>query len=441
MRTIAYLFPLFPVINQTFTLREVVWLKEQGYDVRLISLLSRVEARQQPEGRALMDETHYCPKFLTWALWGPFFRALAKRPFEVVKMFWKVVTAFGEKAPRPGGPAPGPATFSFSEWLDVLYRGTAWFYFVKSLTMVPYAIYLAEYVRRENIAHVHCQWATYPATVGMLAKQWAGVPYSIAAHAYDIYLVPRMLTSKLENAEFVVTCADFNRQNLAAQCSDAAAERIHLNYHGTDMDRFHPGERESAKRRIVTSVGWLKEYKGFHVVLDAIGLLVERGYDVELHLAGDGPQKEWLERRAEELGIPDRLVLHGFIDHSTLSDLYRRTDVFAMGSIEMSNFGRQDVIPNVLAEAMASGVPVVATRMGGIPELVEDRVDGLLVPQRDPEAMAAGLAEVLDAPDEAEERAVAGRAKVFRIWDRSQNLKELAGILEHYVGDDGRAAA
>ncbi|MFT4570796.1 MAG: colanic acid/amylovoran biosynthesis glycosyltransferase [Hyphomicrobiaceae bacterium] len=441
MRTIAYLFPLFPVINQTFTLREVVWLKEQGYDVRIISLLSRVQEQQQPEARALMEDTHYCPRFFTWELWGPTLRAFFKTPFGVLKLFAKVLSAFREKAPRPGGPAPGPATFSFSEWIDVLYRGTAWFYLVKSLTMVPYAIYLSEYVKREGIAHVHCQWATYPATVGMLAKQWSGVTYSIAAHAYDIYLVPRMLTSKIENAEFVVTCADFNRQNLAAQCSPAAAEHIHLNYHGTDMNRFHPGEHVPAARRIVTSVGWLKEYKGFHVVLDAIGLLVERGYDIELHLAGDGPQRGWLERRAAELGIADRLVLHGFVDHPTLSDLYRRTEVFAMGSIEMSNFGRQDVIPNVLAEAMASGVPIVATRMGGIPELVEDQVDGLLVEQRDPEAMAAGLAEVLDAPAEAAARATTAREKVHRIWDRNLNLRQLVTVFERYIGSDGKEAA
>jgi colanic acid/amylovoran biosynthesis glycosyltransferase len=197
LRTVAYLFPLFPVINQTFTLREVVWLKEQGYDVRIVSLLSRVEARQQPEGQALVEQTHYCPRFLTRELWAPVGRALLKDPDGVLKLFGKVLSAFREKAPRPGGPAPGPATFSWSEWIDVLYRGTSWFYLVKSLTMVPYAIYLAEYAEKEGIAHVHCQWATYPATVGMLARQWAGIPYSIAAHAYDIYLVPRMLTSNI----------------------------------------------------------------------------------------------------------------------------------------------------------------------------------------------------------------------------------------------------
>jgi colanic acid/amylovoran biosynthesis glycosyltransferase len=443
LKRIAYLFPLFPVINQTFTLREVVWLKEQGYDLRIISLLSRVEERQQPEGRALMAETFYCPRFLTWELWKPFFGGLRRTPLKLIGLFVIVIKAWFEKGERPGSgaPSPGPATFSFSEWLDVLYRGTAWFYLLKSLTMVPYAVYLAEHLRREEIDHVHCQWATYPATVGLLMKKWAGIPYSIAAHAYDIYLVPRMLTSKLENAEFVVTCADFNRRNLAAQCSAEAAKRIHLNYHGTDLDRFMPGEHVPATRRRVVSVGWLKEYKGFHVLLDAVGILVERGYDLELHLAGDGPQRPWLEKRAGELGISDRLVLHGFVDHERLREIYRSSDVFAMGSIEMSNFGRQDVIPNVLAEAMACGVPVVSTRMGGIPELIEHEKEGLLVEQRSPEAMAEGLAAVLDDPIAAATRAANARERVGEIWDRKNNLEDLAKILEHYVGGLARKAA
>lgn len=441
MKRIAYLFPLFPVINQTFTLREVVWLKEQGYDFQIVSLLSRVEQQQQPEGRALMDETFYCPRFLTTELWGPFLSGFLKHPLKVIGLFLLVVKAWFEKAQRPGGVSPGPATFSFSEWLDVLYRGTAWFYLLKSLTMVPYAIYLSAYLQREGIGHVHCQWATYPATVGLLMKRWSGITYSIAAHAYDIYLVPRMLTSKLENAEFVVTCADFNRRNLAALCSPEAAKRIHLNYHGTDLYRFVPCEHTPEPRRRIVSVGWLKEYKGFHVLLDAVGQLLARGYDLELHLAGDGPQRDWLEKRATELGIRDRLILHGFVDHQRLREIYGASDVFAMGSIEMSNFGRQDVIPNVLAEAMACGVPVVSTRMGGIPELIEDGEEGILVEQRSVEAMAAGLATVLDDPTAALERARKAREKVGRIWDRQNNLADLAKILEHYVGTQDRAAA
>jgi glycosyltransferase involved in cell wall biosynthesis len=438
----AYLFPLFPVITQTFTLEEVLGMKRMGYDIRIVSLLSRVEEEQQPRARDLVAETHYCPRFVDMGLWRPFLSALLRRPTAVLGLFATVISAWSEKLPtRESEGQGGPATFKWSEYLDLLYRGSAGFYLLKSLTMVPYAVYLAGYLRAQGIEHVHCQWATYPATVALLMKQWDGISYSISCHAYDIYLMPRMLPAKLENAEFVVTCADYNRQYLRSLCSPEAAGRIHLNYHGTDLERFRPAERVAHERFRLVSAGWLKEYKGFHIVLEAVAALVARGVDVEFHLAGDGPQREFLEKRAEELGISDRVVLHGYLSHQDLGGLYQQSDAFVIGSIGFGSFGRQDVIPNVIPEAMAVGIPVVATRLGGIPEILEDGVDGLLVPQRNPEAMADALEHIYRQPAQARERADHARARILEIWDRRENLRELAAIFEARIGGGDRADA
>lgn len=436
MRRIAYLFPLFPVINQTFTLAEVIGLKRRGYDIRLYSLLSRVDRKlQQAEARALLDETHYCPGYASLALWAPLLRGLRRDPGRVAALFAAVWRAWRQHVPtRRGGSAPAPDTFTIGEWIDVLYRGNRYFYLIKSWLMVPHALYLAEVFRREGIVHVHCHWATYPATVGMLIKQWARIPFSVTAHAYDIHMMPWMLPAKLETADFFVTCADYNRRYLATLCSPQAAGRIVLNYHGTDLERFQPGERSPGRQFRIVSVGWFKEYKGFHFVVDAVAMMARRGIDVVLHLAGDGPQRGYLQEQASRLGIADRVVFHGYLDHGQLVRLYRDCDAFAMGSIEMTNFGRQDVIPNVIAEAMAVGLPVVATRMGGVAELIEDGESGLLVPQRDSGALADALTRLAKEPALAAALRRGGLAKVRRIWDRNQNLEELARLFDERIG-------
>ncbi len=435
-RKIAYLFPLFPVINQTFTLAEVVWLKERDYDIRLYSLLSRVDhSLQQAEARGLIDETHYCPGYASADLWKPFVRALRRDFGGVMKLFGTVLSAWRRHVPTARGTKglPGPETFGLEDWLDVLYRGNKWFYLLKNWMMVPHAIYLSEVFQRDGVPHVHCHWATYPATVAMLVKQWCGIPYSVTAHAYDIHMMPWMLPAKLEAADFFVTCADYNRRYLASMVAPQVSRRIVLNYHGTNLQRFQPGPRRPGKDFRVVSVGWFKEYKGFHFIVDAIARLVQQGIDASLHLAGDGPQKGYLVEQAKRLGISDRVVFHGYLDHDRLLSLYRDCDVYAMGSIEMTNFGRQDVIPNVIAEAMAVGLPIVSTRMGGIPELVEDGVSGIMVPQRDPTALAAALARIAGDPELAARLRSAAHARVADIWDRNKNLEALARVFDQRI--------
>ncbi|HEY2773581.1 MAG TPA: glycosyltransferase [Candidatus Binatia bacterium] len=442
-RRIGYLFPLFPVINQTFTLAEVLGLRERGYDIRLYSLLSRVDHNlQQAEARSLIDQTHYCPGYGSMQLWAPFLRALREDPAAVARLFATVLRAWRRPVPiRHDSASPGPQTFGLEDWLDLLYRGNKWFYLAKSWMMVPHAIYLAEVLRRDGVPHVHCHWATYPATVGMLIKQWSGLPYSVTAHAYDIHMMPWMLPEKLETADFFVTCADYNRRYLASMCSAEAAGRIVLNYHGTNLQRFQPGPRSPGDAFRIVSVGWFKEYKGFHFIVDAVARLVAQGVNAELHLAGDGPQRGYLERQAKTLGITNRVVFHGYLDHDRLLALYRDCDAFAMGSIEMTNFGRQDVIPNVIAEAMAVGLPVVSTKMGGIAELVHDGACGLMVPQRDPAALAEALARIANDPALAARLRAAAMARVADIWDRKKNLEALSRVFDERIAPVAVATA
>ncbi len=436
MSRIAYLFPAFPVLHQTFTLGEVLGLKRRGYDLRLVSLKGSDSDLQQDEARPLIDETAYCPRLLSSDVLSAFGRAFVKRPGAVLGLFGKVFAAWRTRATEePGADVKVPTTLTFSEKMLAIYHSNAYVYLAKSLALVPYAIYLSELFEREGISHVHAHWATYPTTVAYLVKQWSGRPYSFTAHAYDIYMISRMLPAKVSGASFVVTCADTNRRYLAALSENGSASRIHVNYHGTDLSRFAPIERRRTEKFRVMSCGWLKEYKGFHYLLDAVAALASKGIDVHLDLAGDGPQRPYLVAKAAQLGIADRLTLHGYLGHDKLIELYRQSDVFALPSIVMGRYGRQDVIPNVLAEAMAVGIPVVGTNVGGVAELIDSGENGFVVPERNVEALVEALETIWKDPARAAELAKAGRAKVERIWDRDVNLGELAGLLDEYVPD------
>lgn len=437
MRRLAYLFPAFPVLHQTFTLFEVVGLKKRGYDICLFSLRPGTAGPQQKEAAALVAETEYCPRLFSRAMAASFFAALRRRPRDVVGLFAAVVAAWRQRhpaAPDRAEAAP-PTTLSAGERLLAIYHHNAWVYLAKSLALVPYAIWLGERLRARGIHHLHAHWATYPVTTAYLVKRWCGIPYSFTAHAYDIYMIDRMLPAKVTEAEFVVTCAKTNRDYLARGCSREAADRIHVNYHGTDLARFSPARHPRSGRFLIMSCGWLKEYKGFHYLLDALALLVERGIDATLDLAGDGPQKPFLERKARELGVRDRVAFHGFVDHERLADLYRKADAFALPSIVMGSYGRQDVIPNVLAEAMAVGVPVVGSRIGGVPELIDDGESGLLIPERDAVALADALERIWEDRALAQRLSAKGREKVERIWSRERNLVELAALIDAHVAD------
>jgi glycosyltransferase involved in cell wall biosynthesis len=176
-------------------------------------------------------------------------------------------------------------------------------------------------------------------------------------------------------------------------------------------------------------------------LLDAVSLLVERGIDARLDIAGDGPQRTYLENKAAALGISDRLHLHGYLNHEQLLDLYRAADVFALPSVVMGRYGRQDVIPNVLAEAMAVGIPVVGTNVGGVSELIDTEQNGLVVSERDAEALADALERLWEEPAMAARLGRAGREKVERIWNRDVNLEELARLIDEHVPGAREAAA
>jgi glycosyltransferase involved in cell wall biosynthesis len=276
-----------------------------------------------------------------------------------------------------------------------------------------------------DVGHLHAHFAHGTTTVTWLASKITGVPFSFTGHAKDIWrpsLNPAgLLQRKLLAASFVLTCTAANATHLRAFAPDA---RVHLAYHGLNADfaRLLAGDPSCPQapppsRPRVVSVGRMVEKKGFDVLIEAVSLLHDDGVAMDVVLAGEeGDQSAAVRALVTERGLDETVQVCGSWSQSQLLAEYRRSTVFVL-ACRIDGDGDRDGIPNVLVEAMAAGLPVVSTAVSGIPELVTDGRDGLLVPPEDPQRLAAAIRALVSSPDDRARLSCAGRATVAGRFD------------------------
>lgn len=287
---------------------------------------------------------------------------------------------------------------------------------------------LAKRLRHDGIRHLHAHFASRPAGIAELAALLCGIGYSISAHAKDIYTsAPAVLRRKLDGARFTVTCTQHNLAALRA-CA-AHPDGVHAMYHGIDAQRFRAqGARATRATPLILSVGRLREKKGFATLIEACALLRERGVDFACEIVGYGEEQERLQAAIAQLRLDGCVQLAGTMNHAALIRRYDEAAVFAAPS-RITADGDRDGIPNVMLEAMAMELPVVASRVSGIPEVIEDGVNGALVEADDAQALADALARVLaDAPLRARLGAAARRTVLER-FDNDRNLELVVRLL------------
>jgi len=430
---IAFLFPAFPNLHQTFVLWEVLALRERGIDIALYSIKRPVTKTQQPEGQALQAQVTYLPSTLSGPVLVANLALLARRPRRylgavvgVVRGWWQDRAAGRAwQTQQVSADAPDRER-TLAEALRGWFNRSPVLYLLKSLWLIPLAVWLARDLERRGIARLHAHWASYAATVALVVHWLTDIPFSFTAHAYDIYLVPRLLGVKVREAEFAVTCARVNAEFLNRLAGTAPGERVIVNYHGVSRARFAPQpSRARGALPCLVTCGRLEPYKGHHILLRAVAQL---GRPVRVVLVGEGPQRQRLAQLAVELGIAERVDFTGPLPQARLAEAYAEADVFVLASVILERSGKRDVIPNVLAEAMAMQVPVVATTISGIAELVTDGVSGRLVPPNDAAALARVLGELLDDPAQRQRLAHEGAATVARMFDRDVNIEALAAL-------------
>lgn len=316
---------------------------------------------------------------------------------------------------------------------------------------VRLAVALAGLAERHGVRHLHAHFASRSGHVAALASTLLGTGFSITAHAKDIYHrdVDRdLLAWKIRHARFVVTVTEFNRRHLLELLDrdDTRAGSVVRLYNGVDLVRFASRHRIggtrtgsptaiavglpdkiSANAPAIVSIGRLVEKKGFGVLLDACAQLKERGVAFRCEIIGGGDLEPALRQRIGELDLGDHVALTGSLTTEAVAERLREATVVALPCI-VGGDGNVDALPTALLEGMACGLPLVSTRLSGIPEIVVDGENGLLVEPGDADALAGALEAVLDDPARAAAMGEAGRKRAEALFDLRRNVAELAGM-------------
>jgi glycosyltransferase involved in cell wall biosynthesis len=286
----------------------------------------------------------------------------------------------------------------------------------------PKSVYFAEIVRAEGIGHIHANWASHPSASALVMSDLTGATWSFAGHASDIYLDAGMLREKIRRAKFVTTCTKHNKDYLIGVGGPDMADKITVSYHGVDLDHFQPlpDQRAAGPFRILT-VGTLRDCKGLPDLIEACGILAQRGVPFECTIVGDGEERRGLERLIRSQGLHDRIRITGFMAQEDLIPLYQQAGVVTLPALSESHFG----IPNILLEALAVGTPVICTALPSLSEFMEDGVHGLFVPEQSPKALADALEALARDPERGRAIGTAGRRQIEALFDARKNVVAL----------------
>src|SRR2546426_2295538 len=403
---VAYLTSRFPKLTETFVLYEMQAVEAEGARIELYPIQYERGTKMPPEAIPWLARGHFEP-WISWPVLRSNLEVLARRPLRYL------------------------ATLLQIAWHT---RGSAR-YFVGGLTFFPKAVHFACLMKADDVDHVHAHFASHPAAVAWTIHRLSGIPYSFTAHGSDLHRDRWMLKQKVARAAFVVTISNYNREVILEECGSAAEDKVAVIHCGVDTKAFQPngadGERRGRALRVLC-IGTLHEVKGQSYLIQACRRLAERGVPFECQLVGDGPDRRDLMRQAARAGLEDRVRFLGQLTQDEVREVLREADVVAAPSVPTRD-GRREGIPVALMEAMASGLPVVASRISGIPELVDEDETGFLVGPGDVEGLASALERLVRDEGLRRRLGAAGRAKVEREFNLRQNAATLMGRFRSQV--------
>lgn len=421
---VAYIMKRYPRLTETFIVNEIRAMERLGANLHIFSLLTPEPPPHHPVVAEVQAPIHATPdrgveKWMVLA--GAHGAAIRTAPRRyagalVRACLWSV------QSPKP-----------LSVWRQFIRAG-----------------FVATTCRRRGIQRMHAHFANAPSAVAHFASLMSGIPFSFTAHAKDLYLTrTAVIQRRVRAATFVATCTGYNARYLEALAGNDSA-KINLVYHGVDLGLFSTRDPERAAGsaspgapRLILSVGRLVPKKGHDDLIAACALLRDRGVPFRCRIVGEGPLRQELQALIDAAGLADRVTLEGAMTHAHLIELYKIADLFALAP-RITEDGDRDGIPNVIAEAMAIGVPVVSTDVSGIPELVRSGETGYLTPTQDPGALADALARILRDAPAARRVAAAGRALLeqdFDLWTTTRKLHALidcADCASHSPADHPR---
>jgi glycosyltransferase involved in cell wall biosynthesis len=394
MPQFAYLFERFPSFGQTFCYREVAELDRQSITPPVFSI--RIPKNEPPQDwdTRIVKRVHYLPE--EKELLDDVRRASKKR-----KLTLEIVAALDEWGRR-------------SDFLR-LYQ----------------AAYVGLRLQQSGIRHVHAHFAGMAARTAYWIDKFFRITFSFTAHANDIF-APRDFEIGLDKlvgaARVIVTETDYAAQFLRERFPEHS-HRIHRIYNGLNLAEFGRTNFSSTPPLIV-AVGRLITKKGFADLIRACGLLVERGRFVQCEIIGEGPLENELRAQTDQLNLQDRVALSGTKPQREVRQRLAASSVFVLPSVVDAE-GGMDNLPTVIMEAMATGLPVISTDIGGIPEMVVQNETGFLVRPGDAGALAGAIEKVIDDRLLAQRFGEAGYERAQRLFSIEKNVHELCALVDN----------
>jgi glycosyltransferase involved in cell wall biosynthesis len=397
---IAYLTNQYPHVRHTFIRREIVALEALGVEVMRFSIrdsghdvVDPADVDERTKTHALLAEGKLR---LLLALIATFFT----RPIRWLQAF-RVATRFGRRA-----------------------RGVLklWAYFSE-------ACLLRKRLKQSGAQHLHVHFATNPAVVALLCKMLGGPGYSITMHGPEEWDRPEALSlkEKYESAAFVVAVSDFGRCQVYRWCSLSHWDKVHVVRCGVD-DSFLNVEPTSVPdtNRLVLVAG-LTEQKGHLLLVQALGKVAKAGHSFEMLFVGDGHLRPVLELEIKKLGLENRIRILGWQTNAQVRDHLRSSRALIMPSFAEN-------LPVAMMEALAMGRPVLGTYIAGVPELVENGVNGWLVPAGNVDSIADAVIRILNAPtDELTRMGQAGAERVHSMHNARIEAAKLVDLFTHAI--------
>jgi colanic acid/amylovoran biosynthesis glycosyltransferase len=412
MARVAYLMSHYPAISHAFVLREIEHVRAAGVELETLSVhrAPEEELLAAADRRAAATTFSVLPTSAA-GLIGAHLEAFVRSPRRYLRTL--------ALALRTG--APG-------------LRERLWhlFYFAE-------AMILLRHCRRAGIAHIHAQFSDVATDVAMLVTHYrrgeraAGVDctWSLAVHgSVEFYDITRYaLADKLEHARFAVAISDFGRSQLMRLSPSERWPGIHVVRCGVDLDVYAPPAQRtrSASGAHVLFVGRLLHGKGLSLLFEALAELRLRELDVCATIVGDGPARTEFEAAARRLELSDHIRFLGAVGQDAIRTHYAEADIFCLPSFA-------EGIPVVAIEAMAMELPVLATRIMGIPELVDDGANGLLVAPGRADELTEALARLVQDAEERVRMGRAAREKVRRDFDVAASARTMRAVLEQELG-------
>jgi len=398
MKNIAYLCSEYPAISQTFIFHEIQSLRRAGFNVTPVSVHrpANLDVMTERERQEAAD-TLVMTRLRLPAILAAHLRTLLRSPAGYLRM-----TASALSLLTKGPKSPFKA---LAYWVE--------------------AGILLNWLHRRGISHVHEHFAAPTAIVAMLAKRYGGVSYSLSVHGPDIFFVQdsELLADKVDNAVFTRCISHFCRSQLMRITSPERWPHLHIVRCGVDPVVYDPRSAADNPVPEILCVGRLVPAKGQHVLLAACSLLKARNRSFRLTFVGGGTDRASLEQYAASAGLTEQVRFTGPLGQDGVRNFYDQADLFVLASFA-------EGVPVVLMEAMAKAIPVISTRIAGIPELIDHEENGLLVDAGDAEDLARQMERLILDVALRGRLGAAGREKITRQYDLHRNNRQMADLFQ-----------